>query len=605
YTPPQPQDRTRASEQFGLAVPYTLNPSSYEPERNLLFHNEGHGRFRETARQLGVANPEGRSLSALWHDFDQDGRPDLYVANDISESKFFLNRKGKFEDSGQAAWVGEYRGSMGLAAGDWDRDGDDDLFISHWIAQQYALYNSLLADNRRFGSHAANAAPGLHFMDVAEAAGIGQPSLRSIGWGTEFADFDSDGWLDLAVANGSTFEAGRPPRLQPMRSFLFWNQRGKFFHDLAPHSQLLSAEHVSRGLAVSDYDGDGDADLAIVDLDGGVRLLRNDTRQGRWVQVRLRGFAEGAALTAHAGDIALRRSIGGASYLSQSTRTVHFGLGGATRIDRLDVLWPNGRTVSYPSLEAGAQWEVSEDDPAPRRISAGGQDGRQALLEFWQRQRAAMAAMKVQGDLPKAVGLFREALALDPNHEDSLYYLANCLEAEGDAAGAREQFERLVRVNPHSQRGHMGLGLLLARAGRYAEAAAALERAVAINPEETGALTTLGELELLMGRVRQARQRFSLAARTNPRASGARFLEGYLAWRGGRPAEARELLLAARQARGPDWKPKGTAAEGDVQRRMHREPTLLSRFAEEWDGAADPERAYRALAARLITAGRR
>ncbi|MCB1035875.1 MAG: VCBS repeat-containing protein, partial [Acidobacteria bacterium] len=122
------------SEQYGAAVPYTLNPASFEPEVNLLFQNEG-GSFTEVAGPWGVSNPEGRSLTALWHDFDDDGRLDLYVANDISDNALFLNRGDVFEDVSLAAWVADYRGAMGLAAGDWNRDGDDDLFVTHWLAQ--------------------------------------------------------------------------------------------------------------------------------------------------------------------------------------------------------------------------------------------------------------------------------------------------------------------------------------------------------------------------------------------------------------------------------------------------------------------------------------
>ena len=263
------------STQFGFEVPFTLNPASYEPERNLLFRNNGNGTFTEVARELRVANPEGRSLSALWHDFDGDGWPDLYVANDISENKLYLNRHGKFLDAGRSAWVEEYRGSMGLAAGDFDRDGDDDLFISHWIAQGFALYQSLLSEEKGIGNE-------LHFTDVAEMAGIGQTSLQSIGWGTSFVDFDSDGWPDLIVANGSTFEqkGASPPRLVPMPSFLFWNAQGKFFYDLAPWNRSFSGPHTSRGLAVADFNNDGAMDVAIVDQGEGVRLLRNDIPQG-------------------------------------------------------------------------------------------------------------------------------------------------------------------------------------------------------------------------------------------------------------------------------------------------------------------------------------
>jgi hypothetical protein len=235
---------TTSTEQFGKEVPFTLNPASYEAERNLLFRNDGDGTFTEVARELGVANPEGRSLSALWHDFDGDGWLDLYVANDISENKLYLNRGGKFIDAGRSAWVEEYRGSMGLAAGDFDRDGDDDLFISHWIAQQYALYLSLISEQKQTGM----AKPELHFTDVAEMRGIGQPSMQTIGWGVSFVDFDSDGWPDLVVANGSTFEQKdtSPRRLTPMSSFLFWNARGEYFHDLAPWNRSLAQPHVSR-----------------------------------------------------------------------------------------------------------------------------------------------------------------------------------------------------------------------------------------------------------------------------------------------------------------------------------------------------------------------
>ena len=129
--------RVRQFDAVRLEVPFTLNPASYEPERNLLFRNNGNGTFTEVAQELGVANPEGRSLSALWHDFDGDGWPDLCVANDISENKLYLNRHGKFVDAGRDDWVEEYRGSMGLAAAGFDRDSDDDLFIWHWVAQGY------------------------------------------------------------------------------------------------------------------------------------------------------------------------------------------------------------------------------------------------------------------------------------------------------------------------------------------------------------------------------------------------------------------------------------------------------------------------------------
>ncbi|MBI4161785.1 MAG: VCBS repeat-containing protein, partial [Acidobacteria bacterium] len=295
-------DRARASLQYGRSVPFTLNPVSFRPERNLLFRNDGKGRFREVAAELGVANPEGRSLSAIWIDLDQDGRLDLYVANDISDNAFYRNLGGRFEDISHPAWVADYRGAMGLAAGDWNRDGDDDLFITHWLAQENALYDSLLADRRSSPSAppgdpggtpgAATAPPPevpVRFIDVADQRGLGQIALPMVGWGTEFADFDADGWLDLVVANGNTLEDDAdPPGLQPQASFLFWNARGEYFHDLAPLDEGLARPVVARGLSVADYDGDGDLDILRVLHGEGAQLLRNDMQAGNWLKVRLR-----------------------------------------------------------------------------------------------------------------------------------------------------------------------------------------------------------------------------------------------------------------------------------------------------------------------------
>ncbi|MGB5891288.1 MAG: FG-GAP-like repeat-containing protein, partial [Thermoanaerobaculia bacterium] len=520
----------QVSQQYGTAVPYTLNPASFEPERNLLFQNNGDGTFAEVAELWGVSNPAGRSLGALWQDFDDDGRLDLYVANDISDNALFLNRGETFEDVSLAAWVADYRGAMGLAAGDWNRDGDEDLFVTHWIAQENALYDSRLVELER--SRSEGQPLQLSFSDQAARLGIGQIALHSIGWGTGFADLDADGWLDLLVVNGSTLETDTEPKgLKPQSAMLLWNQQGEYFHDLTPLSELLATPHVGRGLALSDYDADGDLDLLIVHLYEGVQLLRNDMQSGNWLQVRLRsrvggtdatkGLGDGSTVTARVSEVLLRRSMTGASYLSQSSRVLHFGLGDAGALEDVEVRWLAGEPESFGSLEANAIWELTEGSGVARRVSAPSRlSDREQVLEFWNLQRAGMDAVKIEGDLPKAIGLFRQALTLDPQHEDSRYYLANCLAAEGDLDGALAELDTMRRLSPGSHRAHKQWGVLRAMTAEsdadLEAAERALARALEINQEATGSLLVLGEIALMQGDRALADERLAQATRTNP-----------------------------------------------------------------------------------------
>lgn len=669
---PNPADRDRTSDQIGTAVPYTLNPASYEPGRNALFHQQPDGSFTDVAARLGVDNPTGRSLGAVWHDFDQDGWLDLYVANDVSDNAFFRNVGGRFEDLSHPAWVADYRSAMGLAIGDFDRDGDDDLHITHWVAQENALYENMWADLNGLSTHsgnpsgpsaasvtpapaptrpvpsaptasasasataATNRAP-IRFVDIADQKGLGQIALPFVGWGTEFVDLDHDGWLDLLAVNGSTLElpGPAPRRLQPQESFLFWSRRGEHFHNLAPLHPGLSEKHVSRGLAVADFDNDGDVDFAIADLGEGVRLYRNDMAAGHWLQVTLRsrnadgrvlGFGDGSTMVAWVNGVPLRRSVAGVSYLSQPSRPLHWGLASATRIDRLEVRWHAGLTNVVENLPADRRYLWNEGDAAPRPVanaatsqtppasltgrpptspeSPGSPDTaasgeRQRTLEFWNRQRAAMNAMKVAKDNRQAIGLFREALALNPAHEDSRYYLGHCLAAEGDAEGALAELAELQRINPNSHRAWQQWGILRATFHRHpadlAAAEQALDRAHRLNPEETGALLVLGEIGLLRGDPSRAEERLAAATQTNPKAVGGFFLRGYLAWKRGDAAAARAFLDQTRQALGKDWQPRGATSEGDVQRKQHLEATPLTRYWEAWNGQSDPEPAFAPL----------
>jgi hypothetical protein len=311
-----------------------------------------------------VDNLAGRSLSAAWCDFDDDGWVDLYVANDVSDNALFRNLgNGKFEDISHAAWVADYRGAMGLAVGDWDGDGDFDIFITHWIAQENALYN-----NMRVGFRGGQAGK-LVFMDVADQYGLGQASLDYVKWGTAFFDYDNDGKPDLFVANGSTFQDEQDKRrLIPMRHLLFWNKSDVegFFETGAASGAIFQQKTVGRGAAFADYDNDGDVDLCVVNHSEPGWLLRNDGgNQNRWLKVNARGrknrFGVGAKVKLVIGDKAQMRQIGSQpSYLSGNSLTAHFGVGRAEIVDQVTVVFPGGKTAQRSGVKSNQTITIEE-----------------------------------------------------------------------------------------------------------------------------------------------------------------------------------------------------------------------------------------------------
>jgi hypothetical protein len=346
-----PADQKRTTLQYDALIPASLNPSTYRPIANLLLRNEGDGTFSDATEGSGVENEQGRSLNAAWCDFDEDGWPDLYVANDISDNVMFRNRgDGTFEDISHSAWVADYRGAMGIAVADWDSDRDIDMFISHWLAQENALYVNILSERRKLNQPAQT---GINFMDDADEMGLGQIALDYIGWAACFMDFDNDGYPDLFVSNGSTFQREEDERLLiPMKPLLFWNKGPVHgFYDVGPLcSNYFNREWVGRGGAPADYDGDGDLDLAVIRFGDPLALLRNEGEpRHHWLGIRLRGrgkntFGVGARVTASHASFSQAAVVGAnPSYLSQRDLTLHFGLGDSVEADSLEILWPSGR----------------------------------------------------------------------------------------------------------------------------------------------------------------------------------------------------------------------------------------------------------------------
>ena len=254
--------------------------------------------------------------------------------------------------------------------------------------------------------------------------------------------------------------------------------------------------------------------------------------------------------------------------LSDSHR-IHIGLGTARKIDRLEVRWPQGQTEAWTNLATNQIWDITEGDREAQSFVPRVRDraapkapaplDKAGLLRFWERQHAAMDAMKREHDFGKAAALFREALVLNPEHEDSHYYLANCLVSLGDIRSAITELDVLVRINPQNHRAFQRKGELLAAAAssrsQLEEAREALDAARHLNSEETGTLVLREEVSLAMRDFASADQDFAHACQTNPRAVNARFLRGFIDWKRGNLKEASAKLKAAPTHADPNGSP--------------------------------------------------
>jgi len=337
-------------------------PEAYRGDTCWLFRNRGDGTFDDVTATSGVFDTSSKSLGVTVLDYDHDGWPDLFVANDTQPNKLYRNlRDGTFRDVALDAGVafnadGKARAGMGVDTGDFDNSGRAGLAITNFEHEMIGLYREV--------------GPG-RFEDVAMKAGVGQPSRQTLGFGCVFADVDLDGALDLIVANGHIDEPVREMRgtigyAQPPQLFL--NRGDGTFEDVAARAGAAFARaKVGRGLAYGDFDRDGDLDILLTANDGPAQLFRNDSTAGRRsIRFKLRGTtsnrdAIGAAVRIEAGGAVQTRVVkSGSSYLSQSELPVTFGLGGGDMVDRVVVTWPSGRTEGYKNVRAGSAYDCVE-----------------------------------------------------------------------------------------------------------------------------------------------------------------------------------------------------------------------------------------------------
>jgi tetratricopeptide (TPR) repeat protein len=581
YAPPSQRLAARSAE-LDVENPLGINPNAFPPERNLLYHNNGNGTFTEVAAAAGVLGANGKSLEAAWVDFDEDGWPDLYVANDVTDNQLFRNlHNGRFADVSHAARVADYRSAMGLAIGDWDGDQHLDMYITHWIAQENALYEH------------TSSRP-LEFQDIADRVGLGQIALDFVGWGTFFFDYDNDGKLDLFVANGHTFQRRDAPELlAPETAQLFWN-RGRadgFFDVSAASGDYFRTPNVGRGAAFADYDNDGDLDVVVVNHSGRAALLRNDGgNRNHWLNVRLEGrrsnrTADGATLRVVAGSSVFVRQLGSqASYLSQNDLTEHFGLDSLAEVDSVSIAWPSGAKQSLTHVAADQTVRIIEGETESREHGA---DSGNAVLAFWTSYRSATTA-RVEGRFAEARDLYRKALALDPRHEDVLYYLGNMELELGNDAGADTVWRHLVTINPASARAHSRLGDLYAcpdSGGLWNVAAAERElmRAAELNREETGPLLRLAEIALLKRDFHESERQLDAVLVTHPRSVEAHLLKGYIAWKRGRQSVAAEQLRQAEAIANAPQPVTQAPSEGDTKQIVVAASTRCRLFGSELD----------------------
>lgn len=323
---------------------FYCHPLSYDPLPNLLYRNDGHASFAEVGGEVGISTYRGNGLGVIAADYDDDGWPDVFVANDSVPNFLFHNEHGtRFEEVGLVSGVavatdGKPRAGMGVDAADYDGDGRLDFVVTNLDFETESLFRAL--GNRLF-SYATG------------ESGLGVATLPFVGFGVVVFDYDNDDRLDLAIANGHIMDNAplvRSGATYAQRNLLFHNQDGRRFGEVGLSSGPgFALTKVSRGLASADIDNDGDLDLLVANSGQTADLLRNDGGNRRnALLVRLIGTKSnrdgvGARLRfASGGRTQVREARSGSSYLSQNDSRIHIGLDTATRVDRLEVRWPSG-----------------------------------------------------------------------------------------------------------------------------------------------------------------------------------------------------------------------------------------------------------------------
>jgi len=339
-------------------VMVACGPPGLKGGKNILFHNTGDGTFTDVSESSGILTSGGTfGLGVLTADFDNDGWPDIYVADDSSTSALYQNKKnGKFTDIAVEAGCalspdGKPQAGMGVSAADYDMDGNLDIVKTNFAGDTPSLYHNL---------------GGANFEDTTFLAGLGAHT-QYLGWGCGFFDFDNDGWPDILICNGHVY-----PEVEQLKTeagyaqskLLYRNQRNGRFEDVSEIAgNGISAPSAARGCAFGDFDNDGDIDVVVNTVNGLPQLLRCDSSSGsNWIKIKAIGVksnrsaigARVTCVTTNSGESKPHRQIdevrSGGSYFSQSDLRVHFGVGKAEKVDLLEIRWPSGQVDSIKDI---------------------------------------------------------------------------------------------------------------------------------------------------------------------------------------------------------------------------------------------------------------
>jgi hypothetical protein len=337
-------------------------PDEMEGETDFLFRNRGDGTFEDVSQKAGVSDPQKlHGMGVVWGDYDNDGWPDLFVTNDAGPNYLYHNKGNRtFEEDGILSGTalgphGERFGNMAGDFGDFNHDGRLDLATSRYSRQPLSLYRN----------------EGVDFRDVARAVRLAQPTIPPVKWGIGFGDFDNDGWLDVVVANGNF--SSLMDKLENEIKFrepiqFFRNLQGQTFEEIADSAGLNAGPLQSRrGTAFGDINNDGNLDMVIFNVNAPPSLFINETRNpSHSVLFHLMGtksnrMAIGARVTVSTASMTQMDEVrGGGSYNSTNDSRLHFGLGAATVMTKVEVRWPSGTTQNFNNVPADALYEITE-----------------------------------------------------------------------------------------------------------------------------------------------------------------------------------------------------------------------------------------------------